>query len=161
MELDNTYNAEQEKYIKNKVTVIENAHENNKSRLASSVINEISGRKKTNTGKIKANSPEEHMQLWKEHFVDLLDQPPTIDDLPVIRVLDSSPIETGDFTEQELEESVKRSQNSNATGLDSIPAEAWKAGSLKIEILTIKPIMEMYQKYGSKEEYCYSQRKVI
>ena len=70
---------EQEEYIKVKVAEIQDAHINQKSRLAWSTINEISGRKKTNRGQIKAESPEERVKLWKDHFVNLLGQPPVID----------------------------------------------------------------------------------
>ena len=136
-ELENAYIAEQEKYIKEKIEILENAHANRKSRMAWSIINEISGRKKTNTGRIKASSPEERIKLWRDHFANLLGLPPVIDDRPIIKIFDTLPIETGDFTMLELNTAIKPLQNNKASGLDGIPAEVWKTKCLNEELLTI------------------------
>ena len=53
-ELDNAYNTEQENYINEKIQALEKAHANQKSRIAWTIDNEVPGRKKTNTGRVKA-----------------------------------------------------------------------------------------------------------
>lgn len=52
------------------------------------------------SGQIKANSPEERIKYWKDHFVNLLGQPPTIDEQSILKIYDTLPIVTGDFTEE-------------------------------------------------------------
>ena len=136
-ELDDAYLAEQEKYISEQIAIIENAHINQKSRLAWSTINEISGRKKTPSSQIKAKSNEERVKLWKEHFQKLLGQPPVIDDQTIEKLFDTLPINTGDFTLDELRSAIKSLQNNKATGLDGIPGEVWKIGCLDQQLLLV------------------------
>ena len=56
-ELDLEYIKEQESYIIKQVNDIENAHQNRKSKIVWSTVNEVSGRKNTKKGHIRA-SPE-------------------------------------------------------------------------------------------------------
>ena len=51
---------------------IQIAATNKKSALAWQTINEISGRKKSNKSKLKANNDNERIKLWPTHFKDLL-----------------------------------------------------------------------------------------
>ena len=62
-ELDEAYHTEQESYVKEKILKIENAHLNRKACLAWETVNEISGRKNTKKGQIRADSPEERIEL--------------------------------------------------------------------------------------------------
>ena len=75
------------------------------------------------------------MKLWKNHFEQLLGQPPVLDDQPINGVFNTLPIETGDFTANELQKSINASQNNKASGLDDIPIETWKTGCLEQEPL--------------------------
>lgn len=136
-ELDDAYLKEQEEYVKEKISIIQNAHINQQSRLAWATVNEVSGRKKTASGQIKAKSAEERVKLWKEHFQKLLGQPPDIDDKPTEKVFDTLPMETGNFTYLELRTAIKSLQNNKATGLDGIPAEVWKVGCLDQQLLEV------------------------
>ena len=72
--------------------------------------------KEQKTNQIRANSPEERIKLWQEHFQNLLGQ-------SINKVFDTLPIITGDFTMSELQDAIKATQNNKATGLDGIPAE--------------------------------------
>ena len=42
------------------------------------MINKITGKAPSYTGKIKGNSPTERVQKWKDYFATLLGSPPTI-----------------------------------------------------------------------------------
>ena len=137
MDLDRAYEEEQEKYVQEKVSVIENAHANMKSRLVWATVNEVSGRKKSNSGQIRAKSPEERVNLWKLHFQNLLGQAPVVDGIPIMKVFDTLPIETGKFTLEELKSSIKDLKNNKASGLDEIPAEVWKTGCFDQQLLEI------------------------
>ena len=97
-ELDEAYHAEQETFVKEKILEIENVHLNRKARLAWDTVNEISGRKKTKKRQIRAESPDERVKLWKEHFQNLLGQPPVIDDYLIKKVFETLPIETDEHT---------------------------------------------------------------
>ena len=100
-------------------------------------VNEISGRKNSKKGLIRANSHEEHVKLWKEHFEKLLGQPIIIDDHPVERVFDSLQIKTNNFTEEELIKASNSLKNNKRAGLCSIPAEVFKTSCLNKELLEI------------------------
>lgn len=136
-ELDESYCAEQKTFVEEKILEIEKAHLNQKARLAWDTVNEITGRKGTKKGQIRAESPEERVQLWKEHFKNLLGQPPVIDDHPVEKVFDTLPVETNDFTEDELVKAIHSLKNNKAAGLDGIPAEVWKTSCLNKELLEV------------------------
>ena len=110
-ELDKAYNTEQRKYVEEKISIIKEAHVNHQARLVWRTVNEVTERKNSKLGRIKANSPEERVKLWLNHFKQLLGQPPVVDDQPLIpKIFDTLPIKTGCFTEEELRASIKSSQ---------------------------------------------------
>ena len=125
-DLHRPYVEEQEGYVKGEIQEIERAHESYKTSLTWSVVKEISGRKGSSCGRIRANCPEERIKLCMERFDGLLGQPPVVDDQPVTRVFDTVPIKTGDFITTELREAITSTQGNKATWLDGIPAEVWK-----------------------------------
>ena len=43
------------------------------------MINTITGKTPSFTGKIKCNSPEERVTKWRDHFSSLLGQPPVVE----------------------------------------------------------------------------------
>ena len=75
------------------------------------------------------------MKLWQNNFEQLLGQPTVLNDQPIERVFNTLPIETGDFTADELQKSINASQNNKAPELDGIPIEMWKTGCLDEELL--------------------------
>ena len=128
---------EQKIYVEEKISIIETAQVNHQARPIWATVNEVTGRKKLNEGRIRANSPEERLKLWKNHFEQLLGQPPVPDDQPIERVFNTLPIETGDFTGDELQKSINASQNNKVPRLDVISIETWKTGCLDEELLEI------------------------
>ena len=66
----------EECYIKTWGKYIERKVENKQSRVVWETANEISGRKVTNRGKLKADNPAERVKLWEDHFVNLLGRLP-------------------------------------------------------------------------------------
>ena len=77
------------------------------------------------------------MKLWKNHFEQLLGQPPVLKNQPIKRVFNTLPIETGDFTADKLQKSINALQNNKAPRLDGIPIETWKTGCLDEELSEI------------------------
>ena len=102
--LKKTYLSEQTKYLQQKIDEIENSVANQKSSNAWKVINEISGRRSTNSAKLKASNQEERVKLWKKHFQDLLGKPPQTDEQTEIVniVADELNIRKGPFQMDEL-----------------------------------------------------------
>ena len=101
-ELDIAYIEELNTYVNEKINIITNKAENQSSRLAWETVSEITGRKNTPAGKIKANNPEERLKKWKDHFHKLLGQPPAIQELEINRVVQGTlPINIGDFTKED------------------------------------------------------------
>ena len=136
--LNDAYDKAQKDYVREKTDDIINATEQQKSRLVWMTVNEITGRKKTNQGKIKANTSEERIAKWKEHFSSLLGQPPKISESPTILVNDDIlPIETADFTRDELIKCINTFSNNKAPGLDNIPIEVWKTDAITEPLLDV------------------------
>ena len=73
------------------------------------------------------------MKLWKNHFEQLLGQPPVLNDQPIERVFNMLPIESGDF----MADKLIALQSNNAPRQDGIPIEMWKTGCLDEELLEI------------------------
>ena len=137
-DLDNAYMQELSTYINGKIDIISSATENQQSRLAWETVNEITGRKNTPTGKIKADNPEERLKKWKDHFENLLGQPPVISEQEIIRLVEGTlPINTEDFTKEELLKCIKSFKKGKAAGLDDIPVEVWKTEAL------IEPLLDV------------------
>ena len=136
--LDDAYMQELSTYINGKIDTISSATENQQSHLAWETINEITGRKNTPAGKIIADNPEERPNKWKDHFENLLEKPPVISEQEIIRVEEGTlPINTEDFTNEELLKCIKSFKIGKAAGLDDIPVEVWKTEALTEPLLNV------------------------
>ena len=72
-------------------------------------MNEISGRKSSNRGKLKASNQDERVKLWQQHFQDLLSKPPVISEEEITPVFtEELNIKKGLFTMEELLKAVKK-----------------------------------------------------
>ena len=101
-------------------------------------MNEFTGRKGTNKGRIKAKSPEDHIKKWKDHFENLLGQPHVITLKPTRAMIQRTlPINTAEFTMEELKNCIKSFRNNKAAGLDNIPIEVWKSNALNRQLLEV------------------------
>ena len=138
IEFQNAYDTEQERYVLEKVNTITNSIEHCKSGLAWKTVNELTGRKGSNKGRIKAKHPAERLQKWQDHFTKLLGQPPVITSKPTISIVEEIlPINTEDISMEELLKCVQGFKNGKAAGLDNIPIEVWKSGALNNELLAV------------------------
>ena len=87
----------------------------------------MSKRKSTSREKLKANSQEEKIQMWKEHFKNLLaDSLKVIDKLITKIIHGQLDIKPGQFTEEELDVKLTKIKNRKVTGLDKILPRVWK-----------------------------------
>ena len=84
-------------------------------------------RKNTAKAKLKAANQQERIKLWKQHFENLLGNPPKITHEPITRIISKQlDIKLGPFTQGELDSVLRKIKNRKAAGLDEIPPEVWK-----------------------------------
>ena len=122
--LQETYIAEQYKYLQKQIEDITMAAENKKSALAWQSVNRISGRKSTNRSKIKAIDQTERLQKWKNHFLSLLGENPIITHQTTVKIVNKElAIEQGPFTLEELETVLAKTKLNKYAGIDEIPPE--------------------------------------
>ena len=61
--------------------------EDRQSRIAWQTINEVSKRKSTVKTKLKATNQQERIKQWKQHFKNLLRNPPKVTHKPITKII--------------------------------------------------------------------------
>ena len=89
-QLAGIYIKEQTEYIQNQIDKIRDSVEDRQSRIAWQTINEVSRRKSTAKAKMKAANQQERIKLWKQHFENLLGNPPKVTHEPITRIIVSN-----------------------------------------------------------------------
>ena len=113
--------------IHSKSDKIRDLMEDRQSRIARQTINEVSRRKNTAKAKLKAANQQERIKQWKQHFENLLGNPPKITHEPITRIISKQlDIKLGPFPQEELDSVLRKIKNRKAAGLDEIPPEVWK-----------------------------------
>ena len=126
-QLAGIYIKEQTEYIQNQIDKIRDSLEDRQSRIAWQTINEGSRRKNTAKAKLKAANQQERIKLWKQHFENLLGNPPKITHETITRIISKKlDIKLGPFTQEELDSVLRKIKNRKTAGLDEIPPEVWK-----------------------------------
>ena len=139
-ELDSTYTKVEGEYLQEKISNINSATRSMQSGLAWATMNEITGRTTPRAGRLRGNTPSARCKEWKDFFSTLLGSPPTASnpDEEIENIFDNTlPIETGAFTNEELQKVLQKMSNGKAAGLDEIPAEVWKTGRFNNILLDI------------------------
>ena len=122
-----SYIKEQTEYIQNRIDKIRDTVEDRQSRIAWQTINEVSSRKSTAKAKLKAANQQERIKLWKQHFENLLGNPPKVTHEPITRIISKQlDIKLGPFIQEELDSVLRKIKNRKPAGLDEIPPEVWK-----------------------------------
>ena len=85
-ELASIYLKEQTEYIQNQIDKIRDSVEDRQSRIVRQSINEVSRMKSTTKAKLEATNQQERIKLWKQHFENLLGNPPKITHEPITRI---------------------------------------------------------------------------
>ena len=98
-QLAGIYIKEQTEYIQNQIDTIRDSVEDRQSRIAWQTINEVSRRKSTVKAKLKAANKQEKIKQWKQHFENLLGNPPKVTHEPITRIINKQlDIKLGPFT---------------------------------------------------------------
>ena len=97
------------------------------SRIAWQTVNKVSRRKSTAKAKLKVTTQEEWIQLWKEHFKNLLGNTPKVTHEPIMKIITKQlDIKLEQFTREEFDSVQRKIKNRKAAELDEIPPEVWK-----------------------------------
>ena len=122
--LASIYLKEQTEYIQNQIDKIRDSVEDRQSRIAWQTINEVSRRKNTAKAKLKATNQQERIKLWKQHFENLLGNPPKVAPEPITRIISQQlDIKLRPFTLEKIDSILRKIKNRKVAGLDEIPAE--------------------------------------
>ena len=79
----------------------------------------MSRRKSTAKAKLKTTNQQERIKLWKQHFQNLLGNPPKVTHEPITRVISKQlDIKLVPFTLEELDLVLRKIKNRKAAGLD-------------------------------------------
>ena len=77
--------------------------------------------------KLKTANQQEKIKLWKQHFENLLGNPPKVTPEPITRIISKQlDIKLEPFTHEEFDSVLGKIKNWKAAGLDEIPPEVWK-----------------------------------
>ena len=108
-QLAGIYIKEHTKYIENHMDKIRDSVEDRQSWIAWQTINEVSRRKSTAKAKLKAVNQQERIKLWKQHFENLLGNPPKVTHEPITRIISKElDIKLGTFTQEELDSVLRK-----------------------------------------------------
>ena len=103
-QLAGIYLKDQTEKIQNQIDKIRESVEDRQSRIVWQKINEVSRRKSTTNAKLKAANEQERIKLWKQHFENLLGNPPKVTHEPITRIISKQlDIKLGPFTQEELD----------------------------------------------------------
>ena len=152
-ELYDAYAIVEEEELTSMVQEAEQAHESSRHGVAWKLINEISGRNRAQSSKLKADSPEERVQSWFNHFNKLLGSPPKIseEDTPILTVFDSLGISEEPFSDEEFQIAKKSIRCGKACGEDGITPEFLKYGGLDDIVLGF--VNQAYTEGGIPEKW--------
>ena len=87
----------------------------------------MSRRKSTAKAKLNATYQQERIKLWKQHFENLLGNPPKVTHEPITRIISKQlDIKIRAFTQEVLDSVLRKIKNRKAAELDEITPEVWK-----------------------------------
>ena len=130
--LGNTYSMVEGEALNKKIKRVEDAAERCKNKESWRLVNELTGRKKRNSGLIEGGSSEGRLENWKNHFSKLLGEPPQVPDenIAIRQIFPTLDIKTSPFTKEELKIAKKDITLGKAHGDDGIPPEVLKKTDL-------------------------------
>ena len=98
------------------------------------IAKKITGSSKASTGPVKAkdgtllSKGEDKLARWAEHFKEVLNRPESASPAVTDELSHLLPIDTSDFTEDEVRKTIENLKNNKSPGMDDITAEMLKAG---------------------------------
>ena len=107
-ELAGIYLKEQTEYIQNQIDKIRDSVKDRQSKIAWQTINKVSRRKSIAKAELKATSQQDRIHIWKQHFENLLGNPPEVTKKPITRIINKQlDIKLGPFTQVKLDSELR------------------------------------------------------
>ena len=112
----------------------EGAAARNDMRAVYQIAKKITGSSKASTGPVKAkdgsllSEGEDKLVRWAEHFKEVLNRPEPASPAVTDEQSHLLPIDTSDFTEDEVRKTIENLKNNKSPGMDGITTEMLKAG---------------------------------
>ena len=136
--LSTIYTSKQEQYYSQLADEVEVATMESKHAVAWATINTITGRKRQPKCNIPADSPQQRLNLWRDHFQQLLTAADATEPfIPQSIVTEELDIDTGSITAVEVQLAARTLRNRRCPGLDGIPPELLKLAGIQDIILPI------------------------
>ena len=118
-QLAGIYLKELTEYIQNQIDKIRDSVEDRQSMIAGQTINEVGRSKSTTKAKLKAANQQERVKLWKQHFENLIGNPPKVTHEPITRIISKQlHIKIWPFTQEELDSVLRKIKNRKVAGHD-------------------------------------------
>ncbi len=135
--LDEAYEKANGEYLDQKLKDYKNANVHQQHKVAWTLINEISGRKKSRSGRLKGATKEERVKSWHDHFQQLLGNPPIVseENEEIVKVFEELPIRTDPFDTLEYQKAKNAIKEGKSFGEDGVPPEVIKRCNLDEIIL--------------------------
>ena len=128
-ELQVEYTTAEEEEIEETIQSIEAANAQSEHGKSWKLINELTGRKNTKRGILKASSQEERIKKWHDHFQKLLGEEPVVTQTgtsDIKTVFDELDITTTPFTKEEYQAVKKKLVDGKSTDPNGIVPEILK-----------------------------------
>ena len=92
----------------------------------------MSRKKSITKAKLKSTNQQERIHLWKQHFENLLGNPPKVTHEPITRIISKQlDIKLGPFTKEEIDSVLIKIKNRKAAGLGEIPPRSMESQTIR------------------------------
>ena len=125
-----TFNSLEDKRINDTLRTFENPASPAAIKNAWNLVKELSGKR---TRSVVFIEGEDSMKTWDNHFKNLLNASPTAEsETHIEKIFDTfNAIQSGEFSQAEIDAAVRQMRNGKALGLNSLPPEFWKLPKVK------------------------------
>ena len=122
-----------DRHINNTLLSFENGTASSSAiKNAWSIVKELGGKRTRSTIFVEG---EDRLKTWENHFKNLLNADPDSranDDVNIVNIFDTFPfIKCGNFSQEEVNTSIRQMKNGKSPGLDGLPPEFWKLKKMK------------------------------
>ena len=130
-----TFNHMEDKRINDTLWTFERPASSAVIKNAWNLVKELSGKRTRGVIFIEA---EDRLKTWENHFKNLLNALPAAEsDIHIEKIYDTfNNIQSGEFSQAEVEAAVHQMKNGKAPGLDGLPPEFWKLPKVKKSLLS-------------------------
>ena len=125
-----TFNSVEDKRINDTLLLFENPAAPAAIKNAWNLVKELSGKRTQSTIFIQGDN---RLKTWEDHFKNLLNaSQASASGSPIEKVFSTHiDIQSGEFSQAEVNTAVSQMKNGKAPGLDGLPAEFWKLPKVK------------------------------